>query len=90
MRANTSLLGVIAGAQNAEEVAHIHPRLSALIADGRLHDGVTDTFAFSELPVALQRIADRAVIGKLVLVPGGRHWHPVARAPDLPPPGRTA
>jgi NADPH2:quinone reductase len=66
--ANTSLLGVIAGGQTAEELDRIHAELSSLIADGRLRNAVTATFGFAELPTALQQIADRAVIGKLVLV----------------------
>ncbi len=66
--ANTSFLGVIAGGQSAEELDHVHAELSALIADGRLRNAVTATLDFAELPAALQQIADRAVIGKLVLV----------------------
>ena len=66
--ANTSLVGVIAGGQTSEELDTIHARLSGLIADGRLQDAVTATFPFAELPTALQQIADRAVIGKLVLL----------------------
>jgi NADPH:quinone reductase len=66
--ANTSLLGVIAGGQTAEELAHVHAELSALIADGRLRNAVTSTVAFADLPSALQQIADRSVIGKLVVV----------------------
>jgi NADPH2:quinone reductase len=66
--ANTSLLGVIAGGQTAEELAHVHAELSALIADGRLRNAVTATVPFADLPSGLQQIADRAVIGKLVVV----------------------
>jgi NADPH2:quinone reductase len=66
--ANTSFLGVIAGGQTPEELAAIHAGLSSLIAEGRLRNAVTATFGFDELPTALQSIADRAVIGKLVLV----------------------
>ncbi len=65
---NTSFLGVIAGGQTPEELEEIHAGLSSLIAEGRLRNAVTATFGFDELPVALQSIADRAVIGKLVLV----------------------
>ena len=65
---NTSLLGVIAGGQTPEELDHVHAELSALIASGRLHNAVTGTHRFADLPAALQQIADRAVIGKLVLV----------------------
>ena len=36
---------------------------------GRLRNAVMATPAFADLPAALQQIADRTVIGKLVLVP---------------------
>jgi NADPH2:quinone reductase len=65
---NTSFLGVIAGGQTPEELETIHAGLSSLIAEGRLRNAVTATFGFDQLPIALQSIADRAVIGKLVLV----------------------
>ena len=66
--ANTSFLGVIAGGQTPAELEEIHAGLSSLIAEGRLRNAVTATFGFDELPAALQSIADRAVIGQLVLV----------------------
>ena len=65
--ANTSLVGVIAGGQTVEELEHVHAELSGLIGSGRLRSAVTATFPFAELPRALQTIADRSVIGKLVL-----------------------
>lgn len=68
VRANTSFVGVIAGGQTPDEVAAIHAGLSELVASGRLRNAVTDEVPFDDLPAALQRIADRSVIGKLVLV----------------------
>jgi NADPH2:quinone reductase len=65
--ANTSLVGVIAGGQTGEELARVHAELSGLVASGRLRTAVTAAHPFAELPQALQRIADRSVIGKLVL-----------------------
>jgi NADPH:quinone reductase len=65
--ANTSFLGVIAGGQSGAELEQIHRDLSALIASGRLRNAVTATVAFAELPAGLQQIADRAVVGKLVM-----------------------
>ena len=41
----------------------------ALVRDGRLRNAVTDQVPFDELPQALQRMADRGVVGKLVMVP---------------------
>lgn len=67
--ANTSLVGVFAGGQSPEELDKIHGALSRLVAEGTLRNAVTATPTFDELPSALQRLADRAVIGKLVMVP---------------------
>jgi NADPH2:quinone reductase len=68
VRANTSLVGVIAGGQTPEELDRIHAELGRLIATGELTNAVTATPPFDELPAALQELADRKVIGKLVLV----------------------
>lgn len=67
--ANSSLVGVFAGGQTPAELDEIHRSLSRLIAEGRLRNAVTATPAFDDLPDALQRLADRRVVGKLVLVP---------------------
>jgi NADPH:quinone reductase len=66
---NTSLVGVFAGGYARDELDAIHARLSALVADGRLRNAVTAEVPFDELPAAVQRLADRSVIGKLVMVP---------------------
>jgi NADPH2:quinone reductase len=66
---NTSVVGVIAAGYSRPELEDIHARLSALVRDGRLQNAVTAGVPFDDLPAALQRIADRDVIGKLVLVP---------------------
>ena len=66
---NTSLVGVFAGGYARHELDAIHARLSALVADGRLRNAVTAEVPFDELPAAVQRLADRSVIGKLVMVP---------------------
>jgi NADPH2:quinone reductase len=66
---NTSLVGVFAGGYSRAELDSIHARLSELIGDGRLRNAVTAEIPFHELPAALQRMADRQVIGKLVMVP---------------------
>ena len=66
--ANSSLVGVFAGGQSAAELDEIHLALSRLIAEGRLRNAITATPTFDELPNALQRLADRSTIGKLVMV----------------------
>jgi NADPH:quinone reductase len=66
--ANTSLVGVFAGGQSETELDVIHLALSRLIAEGRLRNAVTATPTFEELPNALQGLADRTTIGKLVML----------------------
>jgi NADPH:quinone reductase-like Zn-dependent oxidoreductase len=39
------------------------------VRDGRLRNAVRAEVEFDELPAALQRLANRAVVGKLVMVP---------------------
>lgn len=67
--ANASLVGVYAGGYERAELDHIHAALSGLVADGRLRNAVTAEVPFADLPDALQHLADRGVIGKLVLLP---------------------
>ena len=66
---NTSLVGVFAGGYSREELDAIHANLAGLVGDGRLRNAVTAEVPFDELPAALQRVADRHVVGKLVMVP---------------------
>ncbi len=66
---NTSLLGVFAGGYTRHELDDIHANLSSLVIGGQLTNAVTGEVSFDELPEALQRIADRHVVGKLVMVP---------------------
>jgi NADPH2:quinone reductase len=65
---NTSLVGVYAGDNGRDELDAIHARLSDLVSSGRLQNTVTTQVAFDDLPSALQRLADRSVIGKMVMV----------------------
>jgi NADPH:quinone reductase len=66
---NTSLVGVFAGGYSREELDDIHANLAGLVHDGRLRNAVRAEVPFDDLPAALQRMADRAVVGKLVMVP---------------------
>jgi NADPH2:quinone reductase len=66
---NRSLVGVFAGGYSRPELDDIHAHLAALVRDGRLRNAVTDQVSFDDLPQALQRMADRGVVGKLVMVP---------------------
>jgi NADPH:quinone reductase-like Zn-dependent oxidoreductase len=60
---------VFAGGYSRDELDDMHTHLADLVADGRLRNAVRAEVAFDELPAALQRMADRAVVGKLVMVP---------------------
>ena len=64
---STSLVGVFAGGYSRDELEAVHTKLSELLTEGRLRCAVTERVAFDELPRALQRLANREVIGKLVL-----------------------
>ena len=66
---NTSLVGVYAGGQSEAELGEAHRALSRLVVEGALRSAVTSTPTFDELPSALQRLADRSTIGKMVMVP---------------------
>lgn len=65
---NTSLVGVYAGDYSREELDAIHSELSHFVSSGGLQNAVTTQVPFDELPSALQRLADRTVIGKMVMV----------------------
>ncbi len=65
---NTSLVGVYAGGYSRDELDAIHSELCRLVSSGRLQNAVTTQVPFAELPCALQRLADRSVIGKMVMV----------------------
>jgi NADPH2:quinone reductase len=66
--ANTSLVGVFAGGYSRTELDGFYSGLSSLVREGRLRNAVTAEVAFGDLPEALQRLANREVVGKLVLV----------------------
>ncbi|MGA8371421.1 MAG: NADPH:quinone oxidoreductase family protein [Acidimicrobiales bacterium] len=67
--ANAALLGVLAAGFSRAELDDIHARLSGLVDEGGLHNAVTERVPFDDLPGALQRMADRRVVGKMVMVP---------------------
>lgn len=64
---STSVVGVFAGGYSRGELEAVHAKLSELLTSGELRCAVTERVAFDELPQALQRLANRDVIGKLVL-----------------------
>jgi NADPH:quinone reductase len=66
--ANASLVGVYAGGYDRAELDEIHRQLSALAQQGSLGGAVTTRVPFDDLPQALDKLAARAVMGKMVLV----------------------
>jgi NADPH2:quinone reductase len=66
---NRSLVGVFAGGYSRVELDDIHAHLSDLVREGKLRNAVTEQVSFDDLPQALQRMADRGIVGKLVMVP---------------------
>lgn len=66
---NTALVGVFAGGYGREELDDIHEQLSGLVRSRKLRNAARAEVAFDELPAALQRMADRTVVGKMVMVP---------------------
>lgn len=66
---NSSLVGVFAGGHTAAGMEAMQAGLAAMVADGRLRPTISATTPFADLPEALQRVADRQVLGKLVVVP---------------------
>ena len=67
---NVSAVGVFAGGHTRAELEDIHARLASLVADGSLRNAVDEPVPFDDLPQALQRVADRDVLGKLVMLAG--------------------
>jgi NADPH:quinone reductase len=65
--ASASLVGVFAGGFTREFEEEVHGALLGLRAAGRLPSTPATTFSFDELPRAVTTVADRAVIGKVVV-----------------------
>ena len=68
VRTNASLVGVFAGGHTRAELEAIHTSLAALVDDGSLGPAVTAVATFADLPAAVQAVADRAVVGKSVVL----------------------
>jgi NADPH2:quinone reductase len=67
---NFSAMGVYAGAYARPHVEGIYEQLAARRAVGNLRSIPTQTFAFSDVPLALTTLADRSALGKTVVVSG--------------------
>jgi NADPH2:quinone reductase len=69
LRRNASIVGVFVGAYDRATNAHVVERLAALAADGEITGVVTSTVDFEHVPDALEQVARRAVMGKIVMAP---------------------
>jgi len=67
--ANTAVVGVYAGGYTRAEMEVVHQGLSELVTSRALHNAVTAEIPFEALDHALQRLADRTLVGKAVLLP---------------------
>jgi NADPH2:quinone reductase len=66
---NYSVVGVMgAGRDHARDTA-AHTELLRLYTEGRIHAAPTHSAPFDELPNALQAVADRKSLGRIVVVP---------------------
>ncbi len=69
LRKNASILGVFVGAYDRATNEDTVARLGELAAAGRIGGLATDTVGFDAVPDALDRVARRAVTGRIVVVP---------------------
>ena len=66
-----SVVGVLPSIGGAEASEAMHRDLLGLVTDGSIRPPTTMTVPFDDLPSALQALADRAVLGRTVLLAGG-------------------
>lgn len=69
LRRNASIVGVFVGAYDRAANEDTVARLGELAAAGRIGGLATMTVGFDDLPDALDRVARRAVTGRIVVVP---------------------
>ena len=69
LRRNCSIVGVFTGAYNRTALETVFDRLVDLTHRGGLGSGIATVCAFDELPSALERVARREAMGKVVMVP---------------------
>jgi NADPH2:quinone reductase len=67
-RGNYSVLGVFAGAYDRAFNERMITELGRMVTEGKVQSQVRRTFAFDELPAALEHVAARSSLGKDVLL----------------------
>jgi NADPH2:quinone reductase len=69
LRRNSSIVGVFTGAYARAELEDVYDELARLVRAGRIGRAAATVAPFDELPAALERVAQRAAMGKVVVVP---------------------
>jgi NADPH2:quinone reductase len=69
LRRNCSIVGVFTGAYGRAALEAVYDELTRLVRSGQIGRGAATVARFDELPVALERVAQRAAMGKVVVVP---------------------
>lgn len=69
LRRNCSIVGVYTGAYDRAALDPVFAELTALAERGVIGTGSTTVASFDELPVALERVARRDSVGKVVVIP---------------------
>jgi NADPH:quinone reductase len=69
LRRNCSIVGVFTGAYPRAALDDVHRQLVELVERDGIGTGSTTTAAFTELPAALERVARREAMGRVVVMP---------------------
>ena len=69
LRRNCSIVGVFTGAYDRAALDVVFAELGNLVQQGDIGGGSSTVAPFAELPAALERVAHRDAMGKVVVVP---------------------
>ena len=69
LRRNCSIVGVYTGAYDRAALDGVFSELGDLVQRGKIAAGLSTIADFNELPTALERVARRDAMGKVVVVP---------------------
>ena len=70
LRPNCSIVGVYTGAYDRAALDDVYDTLADLVRRRGIGRGSSTTVGFADLPAALERVARRDALGKVVLLPG--------------------
>ena len=69
LRPNCSIVGVFTGAYDRAALDMVFAHLGEFVKRGEIGAGSSTVARFDDLPAALERVAQRDVMGKVVVVP---------------------